>query len=159
MNAKLAIALTTLLSVVPAAAQQADHAAGHAEHLGAAVMPFDLARSMHVFTPLSDGGTQAVTSRDGDPAQVELIRAHLRKEADAFARGDYADPSSIHGSAMPGLAELRAGAGRIGVTFATIPAGAHLRFTASDPALVAALHRWFEAQVRDHGADAMMHGS
>lgn len=122
-------------------------------------MPFDLARSIHVFTPLTDGGTQAVTSRDGDPVQVELIRAHLRKEAEAFGRGDYADPSSIHGAAMPGLAELQAGASRMGIAFNPIPEGALVRFTTSDPKLVAALHLWFEAQVRDHGADAMMHGS
>lgn len=159
MNRKFVIVLTTILSVTPVTAQETGHAAGHAKHLGATVMPFDLASSTHVFTPLADGGTQAVTSRDGDPAQVDLIRAHLRKEADAFARGDYSDPSSIHGDAMPGLAELRVGAGRVAVVFSAIPKGAALRFTASDPALVAALHRWFAAQVLDHGADAMMHGS
>ena len=159
MNAKFVVALIAIFIITPVVAQQAGHATGHGEHLGAAVMPFDLARSIHVFTPLADGGTQEVISRDGDPAQVDLIRAHLRKEADAFAGGDYSDPSSIHGAAMSGLAELRAGAGRVAVAFTTIPKGAALRFKSSDPALVAALHRWFAAQVRDHGADAMMHGS
>lgn len=73
----------------------------HAAHLGASVMPFDLSRSTHVFAPTADGGTQQVISKDGDPAQIGLIRAHLRKEAAAFARGDYGDPALIHGQAMP----------------------------------------------------------
>ncbi|MEO5755435.1 MAG: hypothetical protein ABIQ51_01125 [Mesorhizobium sp.] len=155
MDAKL-IALATLLNVAPAIAQDTGHVTGHAQHLGAEVMPFDLARSVHIFTPLKDGGTQDVVSRDGDPTQVTLIRAHLNKEAAAFAQGDYSDPSAVHGQAMPGLAELRAGDGRMHVAFEQLPEGARLRFKASDPALVAALHDWFAAQVRDHGADAVL---
>jgi hypothetical protein len=155
MNAKL-IALAALLNVTPAIAQDTGHAMGHAEHLGAEVMPFDLARSVHIFTPLKDGGTQEVISRDGNPTQVNLIRAHLSKEASAFAQGDYSDPSAIHGQAMPGLAELHASAGRMHVAFELLPKGARVRFKASDPTLVTALHDWFEAQVHDHGADAVM---
>lgn len=156
MDAKL-VALAALLNVTPAIAQDTGLAVEHEQHLGAEVMPFDLARSVHIFTPLKDGGTQDVVSRDGDSTQVDLIRAHLSKEAAAFALGDYSDPSTIHGQAMPGLAELRAGAGRMHVALEHLPEGARLRFKASDPALVAALHGWFEAQVRDHGADAIMH--
>lgn len=119
-------------------------------------MPFDIGRSTHVFTPAADGGTQDVVSKDGDPAQITLIRGHLRREAGTFARGDYADPAAIHDGAMPGLAELRVGAARVRVLFEELPDGARLRFTTRDPGLVAALHRWFAAQVADHGADAIM---
>jgi hypothetical protein len=149
MKKRLAIAFAALLCAAPASAQ-------HLGHIGAFVMPFDLARSVHVFTPLADGGAQEVISRDGDPAQIGLIRAHLRKEALAFARGDYSDPAAIHGAAMPGLAELRARAAQMRVDFETLPLGARLRFQTSDAALVKALHRWFEAQVREHGSDAAM---
>ena len=89
----------------------------HAGHLGAAVMPFDLARSTRIFTPTVDGGTQEVVSRDGDVAQISLIRGHLRKEAAAFARGDYGDPAAIHGQDMPGLAALRSSATRVHVGY------------------------------------------
>jgi hypothetical protein len=67
---------------------------GHGDHLGASVMPFDLARSTHIFTPTADGGTQELVSKDGDPQQIALIRDHLRKEAAAFARGDFRLPST-----------------------------------------------------------------
>ena len=55
---------------------------------------------------------------------------------------------------MPGLAVLRASGGHVQVAFEPMPQGARLRFEASDPILVAALHQWFEAQAHDHGADA-----
>ena len=141
-----------LLLAGPALAQHT----GHTGHVGAGVMPFDLARSLHVFTPLPDGGTQDVVSRDGDAGQVELIRSHLRHEADAFARGEYGDPGAIHGADMPGLQALSKGAQRMRVQFDPIATGARLRFTSADPALVAALHDWFQAQLRDHGPDAVL---
>jgi hypothetical protein len=119
-------------------------------------MPFDLARSTHIFTPTADGGTQEVVSKDGDPQQIAQIRDHLRKEAAAFARGNYTDPASIHGAGMPGLKELKAGADRIRIAFEELPQGARLRFSTRDAALIASLHQWFEAQVREHGADAVM---
>ncbi len=150
-----ALALTVLLSAVPALAQTVGQH-DHAVHMGASVMPFDLDRSTHVFARTITGGTQDVVSKDSDPAQIAMIRSHLRGEADAFALGNYAHPAAIHGSAMPGLAELQAGAARMQVVFEQLPAGARLRFVTRDPALVDALHRWFVAQVHDHGADASM---
>lgn len=74
----------------------------------------------------------------------------------AFASGDYADPAAIHGRAMPGLAEPKIGASRVRVLFEDRLNGTRMHFSTQDPALVAALHRWFEAQVWDHGADAVM---
>jgi hypothetical protein len=57
---------------------------------------------------------------------------------------------------MPGLAELRAAPlGRIAMTYRELPAGAEIVYTTADPALVTALHRWFAAQLTDHGHDAV----
>ena len=121
---------------------------------GAQVMPFDLDRTRHVFTDRLDGGVQTVTALEpGDTRNVGLIQEHLRKEADRFARGDFADPTTIHGQDMPGLAELTAGAARIRVRYERLPGGARLRYTTSDPALVDAIHAWFRAQGMDHGAE------
>ena len=115
-------------------------------------MPFDLAKTRHRFESLADGGLQTVlASQPEDTLQVRLIREHLTAEGLRFSRGDFEDPMAIHGHAMPGVAELRAGAGRVQVTFAAIPGGATLRYRSGEPALVAALHRWFEAQRMDHG--------
>jgi hypothetical protein len=125
---------------------------------GAEVMPFDLDQTVHVFEQFNDGGLQTVTAKDaaaGD--QIALIQAHLQEEADKFSRGDFTDPAAIHGQAMPGLAELRVGATRIEVRYMPLPNGAQIRYTTHDPALVAALHHWFTAQVSDHGQHATDH--
>jgi hypothetical protein len=118
------------------------------------VMPFDLNRTMHVFTPTADGGQQVIMVHDGDARIIAEVRSHLRKEASAFAVGDYSDPAKIHGSDMPGLAQLQAGAKRITVMYSNRPDGGAIRYRTSDPKLIAALHRWFAAQVNDHGEHA-----
>lgn len=125
---------------------------------GAGVMPFDLDRTTHVFEPDPDGGVQTVVADDGDDEQVALVRAHLREEADRFARGDFGDPAAIHGHDMPGLAELEAGHARIEVGYADVADGARLTYRTTDPGLVDALHRWFAAQLADHGPHARSHG-
>ena len=125
---------------------------------GASVMPFDLDRTTHVFTDRADGGVQIVTADDpADSTQVGLIQQHLREEADKPPRGDFADPSAIHGQTMPGLAELKAGASRITVRYEAVSSGGQLRYTTSDPTLVAAIHSWFKAQSMDHGSPHSSH--
>jgi hypothetical protein len=128
---------------------------GDVAERGAAVMPFDLDATTHRFEPTGRGLTQTVVADDPtDSVQVDLIRDHLRGEADRFARGDFGDPTAIHGEDMPGLAELEAGADSVAITFDTLSDGARLTFTADDPDLVDALHRWGDAQTTDHGAHA-----
>jgi hypothetical protein len=125
---------------------------------GAQVMPFDLEQTMHMFQPLADGGLQTVTAKDpSNSAQIALIQAHLREEAEKFRQGDFSDPAKIHGEDMPGLAALRAGAGHINVQYTPLPNGAQIQYTTKDPALIAALHQWFAAQLSDHGHHAMGH--
>ena len=120
---------------------------------GARVMPFDLARTTHVFESLPDGGLQTVTAKEpADTLQIRLIREHLRSESERFTRGDFEDPMAIHGHDMPGIAELRAGAGKFSVEYAEISSGATIRYRSNDSTLVDALHRWFEAQRTDHGS-------
>ena len=120
------------------------------------VMPFSMQSSKHVFVPTPSGGVQTVLVHDRNAGQVGLVRAHLRKEAAAFARGDFADPASIHGGDMPGLTALRAGASRITVRYADVPGGGRITYATGDPALVSAVHAWFKAQVHDHGPHATM---
>lgn len=120
---------------------------------GAEVMPFDLTRTRHVFESLPEGGLQTVSANDpNDTTQVRLIQAHLRDEAARFARGDFSDPMAIHGHAMPGIEDLRRGANAIRVEYTPQTNGGRIRYATTDPALLAALHRWFEAQRMDHGS-------
>lgn len=155
-TAALAIALALAAGVAPA--QTAD-AARQAEvaRRGADVMPFSLAATRHVFTKTSDGGTQRVVARKpSDTAQVKLVRQHLREIETQFRRGDFTGPAHIHGAQMPGLADLEsARPGEIAIDYRDVPGGAELAYRTANPALVTALHSWFDAQVSDHGHDAM----
>jgi len=122
---------------------------------GALVMPFDLERTSHVFTPTPTGGMQEVVSDPPvDMEQVGLIRGHLRDERDRFSTGDFDDPATIHGDDMPGLAVLRAEFGAVAVEYVELDDGARLVYETDDPDVVTAIHDWFDAQVADHGAHA-----
>lgn len=83
---------------------------------------------------------------------MQLVRQHLQEIQQRFLKGDYSGPAHIHGQDMPGLAELKAAKPRqIEIDYNYIEGGAQLL----DPALIAALHQWFDAQLSDHGKDAM----
>lgn len=125
------------------------------EAKGSTVMPFDQDRTTHVFRATETGGVQRVVAQSADASdQIPLIRSHLRTEAKRFAVGDFRDPMAIHGATMPGVSALRRGFVDIAVEYATIPNGASITYTTSDPKLIAALHVWFDAQLMDHGAHA-----
>ena len=121
---------------------------------GSEVMPFDLDATTHHFVKLENGGLQSVLADNDDPEQIALIRAHLTEEADRFSRGDFHDPAGIHGHDMPGLHALVTGHDLLRVAYREVPRGAEIRYSSDDPALVQALHQWFDAQVRDHGQHA-----
>jgi hypothetical protein len=58
---------------------------------------------------------------------------------------------------MPGLRDLVAGAAKISVEYTALPNGAQIAYITQDPQLITALHQWFDAQLSDHGHDAMSH--
>ncbi|HEV2441313.1 MAG TPA: hypothetical protein VGT07_02230 [Steroidobacteraceae bacterium] len=119
------------------------------------VMPFEMSKVVHIFRMTETGGIQKVIAKDSGAAdQIALIQEHLRHEAESFRRGDYSDPAGLHGAGMPGLKELQAGAARVKITYAPLPAGAEITFQTADLQLLTALHRWFGAQLSEHGADA-----
>lgn len=127
----------------------------HIHNMAHSVMPFDISKTMHIFKMTEFGGVQKVVSRDpGDSDQIALIRQHLQHEAKMFQAGNYSDPTKLHGADMPGLKELKDGASRIKVTYAKLPLGAEIKFETTDIHLLTAVHRWFGAQLSEHGADA-----
>jgi hypothetical protein len=164
-----AIFVSLLLAFAGTAhAQGMDHAAHMAEmsraqrqaevaKRGVDVMPFSLPATTHIFTKSAQGGVQQVVARKAaDVAQVKLVRQHLREIREQFLKGDFSGPDHIHGQSMPGLAELKlAQPGQIAIAYKDIRGGAQLVYKTSDAALVAALHKWFDAQLSDHGKDAM----
>lgn len=149
------IALSTampLLSHAADAKRQAD-----VSRRGKDVMPFSLEATTHIFTKTAAGGTQRVVAKNvSDAEQTELTRGHLQDIERQFLKGDFSGPAHIHGPDMPGLSELRsAKPGRITITYRNVPGGAELEYRTADAGLVAALHNWFDAQLSDHGADAV----
>lgn len=124
---------------------------------GQEVMPFRLAATVHVFNKTPQGGVQQVVVRQPDETrQMALTRQHLKEIRAQFLQGNFSGPTRIHGADMPGLAELRAAApGQLAIAYRDIAGGAELTYSAANPTLVGALHRWFDAQLADHGKDAM----
>jgi len=124
---------------------------------GADVMPFSLKATKHIFTKTADGGMQRVVANSAaDTAQVKLVREHLRDIQAQFLKGNFSGPTHIHGAEMPGLAELEAATpGQIAIDYRDVSGGAELSYRTTDSKLVLALHRWFDAQLSDHGGDAM----
>jgi len=123
--------------------------------MGAMVMPFDLGDTLHIFEMTESGGIQQVIANDpDDQAQIALIQQHLEYEAARFSAGVYSDPNSLHGDDMPGTKELAEGFIFVDIQYAALPNGAQITFTTNDLSLITAIHRWFGAQLSDHGADA-----
>lgn len=123
--------------------------------MGSQVMPFDLGATTHIFEMTKDGGIQEVIADDpSDAEQITLIRQHLQYEVMRFSSGDFSDPTSIHGNDMPGIRELAAGVEHVSIAYSELPNGAQITFTSQDFTLVTAIHRWFGAQLSDHGSDA-----
>jgi hypothetical protein len=148
MLATLLIAMT-----VPAVEKANETRLDEVARRGVHVMPFSLEQTTHIFTKTETGGLQQVVVKNLSHAeQIELIRDHLAMISDKFARGDFSDPATIHGADMPGLAELqKARPGQIQVEYKALAHGAQIEYAAKDPRLVAAIHQWFDAQLRDHG--------
>jgi hypothetical protein len=146
------VAVLLLLGCAVALAQTKQE---HVHHMGHSVMPFDLAKTTHIFRMTESGGVERVIVKDAtEKDQVALIQQHLQHEAQAFQRGDYSDPASLHGADMPGLKDLQAGAENIKVSYSALPTGAEITFETTDLHLLTAIHRWFGAQLSEHGADA-----
>ena len=124
---------------------------------GKDVMPFKLAATTHIFNKDAEGGVQLVVAKKYlDTGQIKLVRQHLKEIREQFLKGDFSAPSHIHGQDMPGLADLNvAKPGQIAIAYKEVKGGAKLTYKTSDIALVAALHKWFDAQLSDHGKDAV----
>lgn len=61
------------------------------------------------------------------------------------------DPDELVTNDRCGLHELEAGAARVKVTYAKLADGAMITYQSNEPALVEAIHQWFDRQSADHG--------
>ena len=124
---------------------------------GAQIMPFNLDQTVHVFSKKEDGGLQQVVVKNqANTGQIKLIRQHLNEIANKFKQGDFSDPSKLHGDNMPGLTMLKkARPGEITIIYTELSDGAQIVYSSDDPALILAIHQWFDAQLSDHARHAM----
>lgn len=124
---------------------------------GVHVMPFDLEKTLHVFTSVEKGGVQQVIVKDkNDAEQIALIRQHLSKIAREFNQGDFSNPVKIHGNKMAGLEALStAEKGTLSIIYKELPDGAQIDYTSEKADLVTAIHQFFEAQLSDHARHAV----
>jgi hypothetical protein len=124
---------------------------------GAQAMPFNLSETTHIFTKTPSGGLQQVVAKDPQNAErIRMIRMHLGEIAASFAHRNFAAPTDIHGAQMPGLATLKgAKPGDITIRYSDLVDGGQIEYSSRNPTLVSAVHDWFDAQLSDHGADAM----
>jgi hypothetical protein len=149
---KLLVVIGLITMVNPTGAQTQQE---HVHHMAHTVMPFAMSKTLHLFKMTEQGGVMQVVTREaGASDQVPLIQQHLQHEAAQFQKGDFSDPAKLHGVSMPGLKELEAGATKIKVPYEALANGAAIRFETSDLHLLTAIHRWFGAQLSEHGADA-----
>ena len=121
------------------------------------VMPFDLDKTMHIFSDTAFGGVQQVIAvNSNDFQEIQLIQEHLLEQSQRFSVGDFGDPSYLHGDAMPGLAGLIEAAkeGLLTVRYEALPNGATISYSSENPQTIIDIHLWFQAQVSDHGSHA-----
>jgi hypothetical protein len=144
------VCIFSWMSRAPAQTQQE-----HVHNSAHTVMPFDMSKTLHIFRMTEQGGVQRVVITDPSAKdQVPLIQQHLKHEAERFRNGDYSDPGALHGKDMPGLKDLQAAKSQVAVYYAGRPDGAEITFSTEDRRLLTAIHRWFGAQLSEHGADA-----
>lgn len=125
---------------------------------GKLVMPFDLDATEHVFTTIPNGGIQRLRVRNpNDLDNLAAIRQHLQQLRNDFSRGDFTAPKLLHGPLMAGIDILSAKHHRLNIRYSDTCDGAQLSYTSTDPVVVDALHRWFGAQLHDHGSNATRH--
>ncbi|MCI0483275.1 MAG: aspartate carbamoyltransferase [candidate division NC10 bacterium] len=156
MTLSMLAMLLSALSVL-AAEKASEEKLDEVARRGAQVMPFSLEQTAHIFTKTEKGGLQQVIVKGiSDTEQVTLIQTHLSKISREFAQGDFSDPTRVHGEDMPGLAELRkAKPGEIKVEYKELSNGGQINYATDDPALIEAVHRWFDAQLSDHARHAI----
>ena len=57
---------------------------------------------------------------------------------------------------MPGLTKLKAaGPGELAIRYRELANGAQVEYSSRSPEMISAIHEWFDAQLSDHGADAL----
>jgi hypothetical protein len=124
---------------------------------GRTAMGVDQYTSTHLFEPLPDGGRIELQRDVADSAGRAQILSHMEEIATAFAAGDFRVPGFVHARDVPGTRVMAANRSSISYRVESLPRGAALRLSTSDPATREAIHEFLAFQRTDHRA-GMHHG-
>ena len=145
------LALTLLLTVAPVAGRQSDPRHDAMTHRGDAVMGFAQEAAVHHFRLRANGGEiEAVARNSHDTGTAAQIRGHMTQIVQMFGRGNFSAPMLIHGQNPPGIEVMIRLNADIAYVVETLPAGARVRITTSNPAALDALHAFLQFQITEH---------
>ena len=121
------------------------------------VVPYTIDQVLQTFTKTVHGGVQHVIAKSaGNTRQIKLIQAHLLEIANEFRKGNFSVSERMHGSEMPGLAQLKtAKQDDIKFEYQALANGAQIHYSTEYPQFVQALHEWFDAQEIEHGNETL----
>jgi hypothetical protein len=142
-------------------AAQHEHLAG-VDHRGDEVMGFSHERTSHHFLLEPEGGTIQVEAKDTGDTQsrgqiLKQIRTHLAEVARQFTAGDFSMPQEIHDRVLPGVPEMIQRKDAITYRYEDLENGGRVVIRTSDPAAMAAIHAFLQAQIGDHRTGDPMH--
>jgi hypothetical protein len=138
-------------SPASATAASAHDTHSHMNERGEKGMGFSQTANTHHFLLKPDGGViQVEVNNPKDSSSRDSIRAHLRHVTHAFSAGDFDIPMFVHDSVPPGVPEMKRLKDRITYTFDPTPHGGRVRIVTSDPAALAAIHKFLRFQIEEH---------
>jgi hypothetical protein len=148
----IAAALGSMFARTSLHAQQ-DTSFAAMQRRGKIAMGVDQNTSIHKFDDLPDGGRIELQRDRDDSAGVHNIRHHMHAIADAFSRGDFSTPASVHLKTVPGARVMAERRRLIRYTPKALPRGAELRITTSDSSAIRAIHQFLAFQRGEHHAE------
>ena len=146
-----------LFSTAAPALEKANPKSDEVQQRTQQVVPYALDQTQMTFSKTVHGGVQHVVAKSADNIQqIKLIQDNLLKMANDFRKGDFSVTEHIHGGIMPGLTQLKkAEADDIKYEYKALPNGAQIHYSTEYPQYVQALHEWFDAQISEHGIEAV----
>jgi hypothetical protein len=118
---------------------------------GAQAMGFDQDKTTHHFYLFPDGGAIDVSVKDAsDETNLDAIRAHLPHITTMFGAGNFDTPMLVHGTDVPGTAEMSSRKDRIKYTYVQTKKGGRVDIVTSDPVALEAVYAFLRFQISDH---------
>jgi hypothetical protein len=151
-------AISLLLAIAAAAgasAQQpapASHQHADVNRRGSEVMGFDQEKTVHHFYLYADGGAIDVSVKNAaDTTSLDAIRSHLPHIAMMFEQGNFEAPMLVHGTTVPGTADMARLKPQLAFTYAERPTGGRVNIVATGADALDAVHAFLRFQIKDHG--------